>query len=93
MAQVKKRTTASGEARYDVRVRTPSGEVRTRTFRTLREAQKHASTSEAVLGGPLISGREAIVAAAESLIRFGLVARRDQDRGEATPGEGRAHSA
>jgi nucleoside-diphosphate-sugar epimerase len=31
--------------------------------------------TEALLGGPLISGREAIVAAAESLIRFGLVTR------------------
>ncbi len=39
--------------------------------------EKHfdRSKAEALLGGPLISGRDAIVAAADSLIRFGRVTR------------------
>ena len=36
-----KRTTQSGERRYDVRLRRPDGTVRNKTFRTLREAEAY----------------------------------------------------
>jgi integrase len=47
VASVKKRTTANGENRYDVRLRTPDGKVRTRTFRTRRQADSYATGIEA----------------------------------------------
>ena len=46
VASVKKRSTTRG-LRYDVRVRVPDGTVRTRTFRTRRDADRHAATAEA----------------------------------------------
>jgi hypothetical protein len=47
VASLSKRTTEAGARRYDVRYRTPSGNVRTRTFRTRRDAERFASTVEA----------------------------------------------
>jgi integrase len=46
MASVKPRTTANGERRYDVRYRTPAGDVRCETFRTRKAADQYASTLE-----------------------------------------------
>jgi integrase len=45
MAQIKKRTTAGGEDRWDVRTRI-GGRVVTRSFRTKREATAHGATIE-----------------------------------------------
>jgi integrase len=45
MAQIKKRTTAGGDHRWDVRTRI-GGRVVTRSFRTKREATAHAATIE-----------------------------------------------
>ena len=45
MAQIKKRTTAGGDDRWDVRTRI-GGRVVTRSFRTKREATAHAATTE-----------------------------------------------
>ena len=47
MASIRKRSTAGGEARYDVRYRDPAGRVRTRTFRRRKEADRFATTTEA----------------------------------------------
>ncbi len=47
MASLKTRTTATGDRRYDVRYRTPAGDVRTRTFRARRDADRFAATVEA----------------------------------------------
>ncbi len=47
MASVKKRSTAKGEPRYDVRVRVRDGTVRNRTFLTRVDARRYAATSEA----------------------------------------------
>jgi integrase len=47
MASIVKRTTSSGEVRYDVRFRTPDGTVRTATKRTKRDATAFANTLEA----------------------------------------------
>jgi integrase len=46
MASVAKRRTSQGP-RYDVRYRTPVGDVRSRTFRTRRDAERFRSTVEA----------------------------------------------
>lgn len=46
MAQIKKRETTRGN-RYDVRYRLPTGEVRTKTFRTRKEADQFAAITEA----------------------------------------------
>src|SRR5262245_17142392 len=46
MASIVKRAGARG-VRYDVRYRTPAGSVRTKTFRTRKEADQHANTVEA----------------------------------------------
>lgn len=46
MASIKKRTTTSGEHRYDVRYRDPSGRVRTKTFRRRKDADTFANTTE-----------------------------------------------
>ena len=46
MAQIKRRTTSSGEARYDVRVRIGGRSV-TRTFKRRRDADAYATTLEA----------------------------------------------
>lgn len=59
MASVKVRTTQGRERRYDVRYRTASGSVRTRTFRTRRDAERFASTVEAdKLRGAWVDPRE-----------------------------------
>lgn len=47
MASVKPRTLDDGTRRYDVRYRLPSGQVRTKTLRTRREADRFAATVEA----------------------------------------------
>jgi integrase len=47
MASLKKRRTAAGELRYDVRYRTVAGDVRTRTFRGRRDAERFMATVEA----------------------------------------------
>ncbi len=66
MASVNKRTTTAGERRYDVRYRTPSGEVRTRTFRGHRDAERFASTVEAdKLRGAWVDPRESARTLAE----------------------------
>src|SRR5437870_3254813 len=46
MASIERRKTKAGDPRYDVRYRTPSGATRTKTFRTRRDADKFASTTE-----------------------------------------------
>ncbi len=46
MAQIKKRVTSCGEYRYDVRWRLEDGGVRTRSFKTRREANAYATTVE-----------------------------------------------
>src|SRR4051812_31357450 len=46
MASVVKRSTADGEARYDVRYRLVSGQQRTRTFRRRRDADAFARQVE-----------------------------------------------
>ena len=46
MASVNRRTTTRGN-RYDVRYRTPDGNVRTKTFATRKEADRFANTVEA----------------------------------------------
>lgn len=46
MASIDKRHIADGAARYDVRYRTATGSVRTRTFRTRRDAERFAATVE-----------------------------------------------
>jgi integrase len=53
MASIRKRTTRRGDARYDVRYRTPEGEQREETFRTRREADQrvHAIEADKVRGG------------------------------------------
>src|SRR5688572_10341793 len=47
MASVKRRRTTTGEWRYDVRYRIPSGPERSRTFRTRADATRFAHTVEA----------------------------------------------
>jgi integrase len=47
MANVNARTTTDGKRRYDVRYRLPTGQVRTKTLRTRREAERFAATVEA----------------------------------------------
>jgi integrase len=47
MASISKRTTSRGEARYDVRYRTPDGVSREETFKTRREADQRAHVIEA----------------------------------------------
>ena len=60
MASVDKRRIADGAARYDVRYRTATGSVRTRTFRTRRDAERFAATVEAdKLRGTWIDPRRA----------------------------------
>ena len=49
MASVTKRSTEARGNRYDVRYRTPIGTVRTRTFRTRKDATRFANTVEADL--------------------------------------------
>ncbi len=57
MASMTKRSTARG-ARYDVRYRTPAGDVRAKTFRTRRDARRFADTVEAdILRGHWIDPR------------------------------------
>jgi integrase len=46
VAQIKKRDTSRGP-RYDVRYRLPTGEVRTKTHRTKKEAERFAAITEA----------------------------------------------
>lgn len=48
MASIVRRAAVRG-SRYDVRYRTPSGDVRTRTFNTLADARKFKATTEADL--------------------------------------------
>jgi integrase len=54
-----KRTTSSGEARYDVRLRTPDKKVMTRTFRTRRDAERfeRAQLAERDRGGRWLDRR------------------------------------
>ena len=60
MASLNKRRTEAGVRRYDIRYRTPSGGVRTRTFRTLRDAERFAATVEAdKLRGAWVDPRDA----------------------------------
>lgn len=47
MASIDRRKTSKGEARWEVRYRTPDGAERSRTFTTRRDAQRFASTVEA----------------------------------------------
>ena len=49
MASIEKRTTGSGDTRYDVRYRDPAGKPRTKTFRRRKDAERYASTTEAEL--------------------------------------------
>ncbi len=61
MAQITKRTTAAGTARYDVRTRI-GGRTVTRTFTRRRDADAYASTTEAdKLRGVVIDPRRAAV--------------------------------
>jgi integrase len=53
MASVRKRLTASGDTRYDVRYRTPTGSVRTKTFRRRKEADRFLTSVSA----DLLTGR------------------------------------
>jgi len=46
---IDKRTTRSGEARYEVRVRGTDGKERSRTFRTKKEAERHERTHHAAI--------------------------------------------
>lgn len=46
MASVVKRETSKGEARYDVRYRTPDGTPRKETFKTRRAADQRANALE-----------------------------------------------
>ena len=46
---IDKRTTRSGEARYEVRVRGTDGKERSRTFRTKKEAERHERAHHAAL--------------------------------------------
>ncbi len=58
MASVTKRSTEARGNRYDVRYRTPIGTVRTRTFRTRKDATRFANTVEAdMLRGAWIDPR------------------------------------
>lgn len=58
MASVTKRSTQARGDRYDVRYRTPTGAVRTRTFRSRRDATRFAHTVEAdVLRGAWVDPR------------------------------------
>jgi integrase len=60
MASIDRRRTKSGEARYEVRYRTPEGTERSRTFRTRKDAERHASTVEAdKLRGAWVDPRQA----------------------------------
>lgn len=60
MASIDRRRTKSGETRYEVRYRTPEGTERSRTFRTRKDAQRHASTVEAdKLRGAWVDPRQA----------------------------------
>lgn len=57
MAQILKRDTSRGP-RYDVRYRLPTGEVRTKTHRTRKEADRFAAITEAdKVRGELIDPR------------------------------------
>jgi integrase len=47
MASIDRRKTAKGVNRYEVRYRTPDGTERSRTFRTRRDAERHAVAVEA----------------------------------------------
>lgn len=47
MASVKRRETTRGGPRYDVRYRTPGGQVRTKTFRIRKDADRFSNTVEA----------------------------------------------
>jgi hypothetical protein len=59
MAQILKRTTASGESRYDVRTRI-GGRVVTRTFKRRKDADNYANTTEAdKLRGVVLDPRRA----------------------------------
>jgi integrase len=49
VASTKRRATAQGDSRYDVRFRDPAGKVRTRTFRRLEDARAFSRTTEADL--------------------------------------------
>lgn len=46
---IDKRTTRSGEARYEVRVRGTDGKERSRTFRTKKEAERHERAHHAAI--------------------------------------------
>jgi integrase len=70
MASIKKRETTRG-GRYDVRYRGPDGQVRTRTFRTRRDAERHSTTVEAdKLRGAWIDPRDAATTFGEVATRW-----------------------
>jgi integrase len=66
MASVLSRVTVDGSRRYDVRYRLPTGEVRTKTLRTRREADRFAASVEADKArGGVVDPRAAKVTVAE----------------------------
>ena len=46
---ITKKSTRSGEARYEVRLRGPDGKERSRTFRTKKEAERHERNHHAAV--------------------------------------------
>jgi hypothetical protein len=66
VASIARRRTKSGENRYDVRYRTPTGQVRNKTFRTRRDAHRFTNTVEAdKLRGAWVDPRRARITLTE----------------------------